>query len=590
MISPVGRCIIPVSWVMILFLCLLGGCVEDDPSTCSGQADDDSLDDDDTASPGDDDAGDDDFFTDDDADDDSDDDHDGPWEDYEDVISAGDGINLYTKVFLPEPDSENGVPAVLCRTPYRLSIAEGEYEKRAQVFVDLGMAFVLQDCRGRGLSEGEFLPYVNEIADGRATTEWIAQQYWSNDEIGSFGASYDAYAAVAAAVDNPLVKAVAAEEPARGDVGPRQDDGAASKARLDWLYTLKYGEWMPDDLIIQATNMLDVAGADQAVVGESCDYWQKYVEAPDPSGDTWRQNVLDDELAQVCAPSLILYSMEFQWSDPVDAWRGLSENDCGRAGDHRLVVGPEAHGYHTYTLPYFETAANKLMVDYMRAFLLGEDVGLEQAPAVQFRAEDEDDAHAADSWPPPSETLTLYLDMSGSFGQLSETNALNEAPDDIYADPAENDPCADDHAVEKYYSALLDEGLYIAGTPEAVIYFSSTTPDADLFLDLKEVSLLGHERLIGTAQLRARYRDGGDELLDSGVIYEADMAMFPAAFAVGANSRLALEIRPAHCGYFENPHTAEAFNAQTHWESSTLTIHHDDAHPSRISIPVLAGK
>jgi uncharacterized protein len=559
---------------------------DDDDSSSADDPDDDDGQDDDTELN--DDTNEDDDLFDDDTDDDED--HTGPWEDAVEMVPMPDGVPLRTKIFLPEPDEENGVPVVMCRTPYRDLQSDAEYEKRAQVFVDLGMAFVLQDCRGRGESEGEFEPYVNEVADGAATSEWITEQYWSNDDIGTFGASYDAYAAVAAAVDNPRIKVVVAEEPTDGESGLGEHGGTVSKSRLDWLYTLKYDEWMPWDLIVEATNMLDVAGADLAIIGESDPYWRRFVEKPDPSDGRWSENVLDNELQQVCAPMLILYSMEFQWSDPIDIWRSVKDNACARRGaDQRIIVGPDPHGYHTFTLPYFETTANQLMLDYMQTFLKNEEVGLAQVPAAQFRSADETDYHAADTWPPQSVDLVLHLDRSGDYGNLREGNAQIQTPDSITVNPEVLDPCSDDYPTETYYSDsdFFSEQKYIAGTPTVEIYISSSTFDADLFVDLVEIPVFGENRLIGTSEMRVRYRDGDDVWLNPDEIYHLSMKMFPVAFTIRANSRLALDVRPAHCGFFENPHTAQPLIAQTHWESTTLTIYHDDEHPSQITIPFL---
>ena len=47
-----------------------------------------------------------------------------------------------------------------------------------------------QDCRGRGTSEGEWVPFRNETPDGRDTHKWILAQPWCNGKIGTAGGSY----------------------------------------------------------------------------------------------------------------------------------------------------------------------------------------------------------------------------------------------------------------------------------------------------------------------------------------------------------------------------------------------------------------
>src|SRR5258708_15375331 len=46
------------------------------------------------------------------------------------------------------------------------------------------------DVRGRGDSDGDFIPYFNEGRDGYDCIEWCAQQEWSDGNVGTYGGSY----------------------------------------------------------------------------------------------------------------------------------------------------------------------------------------------------------------------------------------------------------------------------------------------------------------------------------------------------------------------------------------------------------------
>ena len=59
--------------------------------------------------------------------------------------------------------------------------------------VPQGYAVVMQDCRGRFDSDGEFSPYFQEPEDGYDTQEWIGAQEWCDGNIGMFGSSYIGY-------------------------------------------------------------------------------------------------------------------------------------------------------------------------------------------------------------------------------------------------------------------------------------------------------------------------------------------------------------------------------------------------------------
>ncbi len=53
-------------------------------------------------------------------------------------------------------------------------------------------AFIVQDTRGRGDSEGKFDFFFTDAEDVYDTIEWITRQSWSNGRIGMMGGSYRA--------------------------------------------------------------------------------------------------------------------------------------------------------------------------------------------------------------------------------------------------------------------------------------------------------------------------------------------------------------------------------------------------------------
>lgn len=57
---------------------------------------------------------------------------------------------------------------------------------------------IFQDCRGRHDSEGEFVKYLSEGADGFDTCRWIVAQPWSDQRIGTMGLSYAAHCGLVA--------------------------------------------------------------------------------------------------------------------------------------------------------------------------------------------------------------------------------------------------------------------------------------------------------------------------------------------------------------------------------------------------------
>src|SRR2546421_9458122 len=105
-------------------------------------------------------------------------------------VSMRDGITLSADVYLPARDTTETAnwPVVLLRTPYLK--ADVHILEHANYLTEHGYAYVALDVRGRGNSEGEFVPYINDGQDGYDTIEWLAAQPWSNGNIGTESRSY----------------------------------------------------------------------------------------------------------------------------------------------------------------------------------------------------------------------------------------------------------------------------------------------------------------------------------------------------------------------------------------------------------------
>jgi putative CocE/NonD family hydrolase len=98
-------------------------------------------------------------------------------------IPMGDGIHLNATVY--KPKGGDPTPVIFTLTPY----ISDSYHARALYFAQHGYAFVLVDCRGRGNSEGEFDPLLNDGPDGYDIVEWLAIQSCCNGSVTMWGGS-----------------------------------------------------------------------------------------------------------------------------------------------------------------------------------------------------------------------------------------------------------------------------------------------------------------------------------------------------------------------------------------------------------------
>ncbi|MGZ5191369.1 MAG: CocE/NonD family hydrolase, partial [Flavisolibacter sp.] len=148
----------------------------------------------------------------------------------EKMIPMRDGISLYTAIYIPKDSSEKH-PILLRRTPYSAS-PYGEnnfmnnWDSYHRLYFREGYIMVIQDVRGRFMSEGEFMdirPFnpsksgnqTDEASDTYDAVDWLVKNVpGNNGKLGAFGISYPGYYATMVALSgHPAVKAVSPQAP-----------------------------------------------------------------------------------------------------------------------------------------------------------------------------------------------------------------------------------------------------------------------------------------------------------------------------------------------------------------------------------------
>src|SRR5207244_4761418 len=120
-----------------------------------------------------------------------------------------DGVRLFTAVYVPKDDSQT-YPVLLTRTPYSCSpYGVDQYPgdlRPGTPFVKSGYIFVIQDVRGRWMSEGEFVNMrpinpaksgpkdTDESSDTFDTIDWLLKNVKGhNGKVGQTGISYPGF-------------------------------------------------------------------------------------------------------------------------------------------------------------------------------------------------------------------------------------------------------------------------------------------------------------------------------------------------------------------------------------------------------------
>ena len=144
-------------------------------------------------------------------------------------IPMRDGTRLFTAVYVPN-DRSKTYPILMYRTPYSVGpYGADRYARRlgpSEEFERKGFIFVLQDVRGRFMSEGEYVnmrPHIpkktgkqaDESSDTYDTISWLLEHVpGHNGRVGQWGVSYPGFYTSAGAIDShPALKAVSPQAP-----------------------------------------------------------------------------------------------------------------------------------------------------------------------------------------------------------------------------------------------------------------------------------------------------------------------------------------------------------------------------------------
>ncbi len=296
------------------------------------------------------------------------------------MVTMRDGVRLATDIYLPAcRDAVVGgrVPVILERTPYgkhlpsrsERTIDNAEPMTRAEVaafFVRRGYVVVYQDCRGRYASEGEFVKYTSDGADGYDTCAWIVAQPWCNGRIGTKGLSYAAHTQAAlGSLNAPGVVAMVLDSGGFSNAyqGGIRQGGAFEMKQVTWAIrqALESTAVKSDQKKFNALATLDLNAWFQQVAKwkpgksplSSAPEYEEYL------FDQWQRGAFDGYWRQVglyaeghyanfCDAAMIHMS---SWYDPYP--RTATENYIGLTKENKghvcLILGPWTHGNRSLT-------------------------------------------------------------------------------------------------------------------------------------------------------------------------------------------------------------------------------------------------
>ncbi len=291
------------------------------------------------------------------------------------LVPMRDGIRLATDVHLPAKGS-GPWPVLLERTPYGkrgtnhadCSLADPVPRPKPRVaadFVRAGYVYVLQDCRGRFDSGGEFVKYIHEQADGIDTLAWILSQPWCSGRVATLGFSYGAHVQGAlAAAAPPGLAAMFIDSGAFSSAyhsGIRQG-GAYELKQLTWA--IKHARLSPataaDPLRKAALEAADIGAwmrvnpwtRGHSAVSAAPEYEAYVVEqwANECFGPFWERPELCARAHYAGFADVPMVFMS-SWYDPyaLSATENFAALSRLKQGPVRLLMGPWTHGQRSVT-------------------------------------------------------------------------------------------------------------------------------------------------------------------------------------------------------------------------------------------------
>jgi putative CocE/NonD family hydrolase len=463
-----------------------------------------------------------------------------------------DGIKLFTSIYVPKDNSENH-PILMERTPYSCA-PYGEdkwkdyWNSYLKAYLREGYIMVIQDVRGRYMSEGDFVdvrPFIpdkksakdiDEASDAYDAIDWLVKNIpHNNGKVGVFGISYPGFfSTMAAASNHPALIAVSPQAPVTnwfiGD--DFHHNGAFFLLDAFSFYTaMGSGFGLPHPHpVASAPNTIDVPVHDNykffletgalpafsKLAGDNVRFWKDLYSHP--NYDAWWKARDARNATKNLKPAMLWVGGLFDAEDNWGAWNSYKAAETNNQGKefNKLVMGPWYHvqwansdGTH---LGHVEFGSNTSLwyqqhmeIPFFNYFLKGIGDVSKIAEANIFITGD-NELRQFDRWPPAGkEDKLLYLREEGNLEWKKPEAATSFS--DYISDPVKPVPYTEDvhftrtreymtddqrfagrrPDVLSFKTTILTEDVIVAGVVTADLFTSISSTDADFVVKLIDV-------------------------------------------------------------------------------------------------------
>jgi uncharacterized protein len=473
-------------------------------------------------------------------------------------IPMKDGVRLAATLYMPDgAHAGEKFPALLEYLPYRKDdgTAAGDYPKHTY-FARRGYVSVRVDIRGFGASEGtppEREYSEQEQQDGEQVIAWLANQPWSNGNVGMFGISWGGFTALQMAMRHATgLKAIVAVH-ATGELfhdDVHYIDGMAHIDEFELNMDMAQG-WVgaPDYSL------------DEKVFGPRFNSppWSLIYLKHQHDGPFWRDRVRP--LSTITTPSFLIGGLQDGYRDDVTDMLMKSPASI------KAIVGPWNHSFPNDADFGPRVEWRDQAVRWFDYWLKGRDTGVVNDPRLVIYMQHwhppdpslesvPGEWRREDVWPPATaKDTTLYLHGNHSLSESASgtaTHQLKYVPTaGVEAGFWWGELLTDTRPVDAfslvYDSVPLENEVAILGRPRALLTASATAPLADWFVRLSDVAPDGTVTQITGAGLNGAQRESMSDPkdLEPGKVYPLNIEMHLTSWVFPKGHRIRISISNA---------------------------------------------
>ncbi len=504
-----------------------------------------------------------------------------------------DGVKLAGNLYLPA--GKGPFPCIVTRTPYGKDEMYKD-PRGAEGYIKSGFAFLVQDVRGKGRSQGFYQAFTNDRDDGYDTVEWMAKQSWCNGKVGITGPSAMGITGNLAAISNPPHLAAAFVVVAPTSMTAASFIGGAFKQKDS-------GDWSRDQGIAEEVIQKRAAGYPASAEYAAVDIMRNadFVDIPIYNLGGWYDIFNEGNVRN------FMYLQH--------------HGAKGARGNQKLEMGPFGHGELSGDLEYPDGGGlrgNPTEIRWFNYWLKGEQNGIMDEPPVKayMMASARKGAPSPKNrwmtfgdWPPAPASVNYYLHADGVLSterpgpqDLSKTYTFdpkNPVPSIGGANltfdrgPMDQRPIGERADYLRFQTAPLTQDVAIAGEVFADLWAATDGPDTDFMVKLVDVYPDGYEAIVLDTALRTRYRHGRmpDDIamMTPGAPEKLTLDLWDTMITFEKGHRIAVHVTSSNSPRFDvNPNTGENPGPGAKPRVAKNTIFMDAGRPSAIRLPVLS--